>query len=67
MLNFSIAYGKTAHGLARDWKVQTYQMNIVLKSKLISTVQLQCPLHISTGLDYWVHTNQLETRKQPAC
>ncbi len=23
MLNFSIAYGKTAHGLAKDWKVST--------------------------------------------
>jgi DNA polymerase I-like protein with 3'-5' exonuclease and polymerase domains len=29
MLNFSIAYGKTAHGLARDWKV-TCQTNITL-------------------------------------
>jgi hypothetical protein len=67
MLNFSIACGKTAHGLARDWKVQTCQTNIVLKSKLISTVDLQYPLHISTGLGYWVRTNQLETRKHPAC
>jgi DNA polymerase I-like protein with 3'-5' exonuclease and polymerase domains len=30
MLNFSIAYGKTAHGLARDWKVQTCQTNIAI-------------------------------------
>jgi hypothetical protein len=40
MLNFSIAYGKTAHGLARDWKVQTCQMNISLKSKLTAAFQL---------------------------
>lgn len=30
MLNFSIAYGKTPHGLARDWKVQFCQTNIAL-------------------------------------
>ena len=25
ILNFSIAYGKTAHGLAKDWKVDIHE------------------------------------------
>ncbi|CAL5025194.1 unnamed protein product [Urochloa decumbens] len=31
MLNFSIAYGKTAHGLARDWKVSVNEAKDTLK------------------------------------
>ncbi|CAN6241070.1 unnamed protein product [Urochloa humidicola] len=31
MLNFSIAYGKTAHGLARDWKVSVKEARDTLK------------------------------------
>ncbi|KAF8660159.1 hypothetical protein HU200_057723 [Digitaria exilis] len=31
MLNFSIAYGKTAHGLARDWKVSVKEAKDTLK------------------------------------
>jgi hypothetical protein len=31
MLNFSIAYGKTAVGLSRDWKVRNFITNIVFK------------------------------------
>ncbi|CAN6229737.1 unnamed protein product [Urochloa humidicola] len=31
MLNFSIAYGKTAHGLARDWKVSIKEAKDTLK------------------------------------
>jgi hypothetical protein len=31
MLNFSIAYGKTAVGLSRDWKVRNLITNIVFK------------------------------------
>lgn len=25
VLNFSIAYGKTAHGLSKDWKVEVHE------------------------------------------
>lgn len=31
VLNFSIAYGKTAHGLSRDWKVSVDEAKATVK------------------------------------
>ena len=57
-LNFSIAYGKTANGLARDWKVQILQIHTPLQ--LITINKLRCKVCFVTCLDYLVHTDQLK-------
>ena len=65
VLNFSIAYGKTAHGLSRDWKVSLDEATDTVNKWYSDRPEVRNALTVVLNYNAWaIFTNQSVTQAQ---